>query len=81
MSVRKKFRMFLRGSVFWCQDNDTRKQESLGTKDREEAERFLAAKNEAYRNPAINLQIARAYLMVSDHRAATRSWGMSWGRS
>ena len=26
--------MFLRGAVFWCQDNETGKQQSLGTKDR-----------------------------------------------
>lgn len=66
--------MFLRGSVYWCQDNETRKQESLGTKDRAEAERLLAAKNEAHRNPIINLQIARAYLMVGDPKAALRTW-------
>jgi len=40
----------------------TGKQESLGTADRIEALRFLHSKNEADRQPAINLQIARAYL-------------------
>ena len=49
--------MFLHGSVFWCQDNETGKQKSLNTKDRAEAEVFLAAENEAYSNPIINLQI------------------------
>jgi hypothetical protein len=66
--------MFLRGTVFWCQDNETGKQETLRTKDRAEAERLFDAKNEAHRQPIINVQIARAYLMVGDPEAATRSW-------
>lgn len=75
MSVKKKFRMFLRGSVYWVQDNYTGKQESLGVKDRDEAEQLLQARNEAHRQPIINLQIARAYLSVKDPQAATRTWG------
>jgi hypothetical protein len=66
--------MFLRGNVYWIQDNETRKQETLRTKDRTEAERLLNAKNEAHRQPIINLQIARAYLMVGDPKAAQRTW-------
>ena len=39
----------------------------------EDALRLVNAKNEAERQPVINnLQIARAYLMVSDPAAATR---------
>jgi len=66
--------MFLRGTVYWIQDNENGKQETLRTKDRTEAERLLHAKNEAHRQPIINLQIARAYLMVGDPEAATRTW-------
>lgn len=66
--------MFLRGTVYWIQDNQTRKQETLHTKDRTEAERLLNARNEAHRQPIINLQIARAYLMVSDPQASKRTW-------
>lgn len=66
--------MFLRGSVFWCQDNETGKQESLGTKIRDVAERLLHAKNEAQQQPIINLQIARAYLQAGDPAVATRTW-------
>jgi len=74
MSVKKRYRMFLRGTVYWIQDNETGKQESLRTKDRTEAERLFNAKNEAHRQPIINLQIARAYLMVSDPEASKRTW-------
>src|SRR5262245_28959118 len=73
-NMRRQFRMFLRGSVFWCQNNDTGKQESLGTKDRLTAERLLNAKNEAHEQPIINVQIARAYLLVGDAQVATRTW-------
>lgn len=66
--------MFLRGTVYWIQDNATGKQETLRTKDRTEAERLFNAKNEAHRQPIINLQIARAYLMVGDPQAAQRKW-------
>lgn len=72
--MRKRYRLFLRGNVFWCQDNETRKQESLRTRDRSTAERVLHARNEAHLQPVINLQIARAYLMVSDPAAAKRTW-------
>jgi len=66
--------MFRRGAVYWIQDNDTGKQASLGTKDPREAERLFQARNEAHRQPIINMQIARAYLMVGDPQAATRTW-------
>jgi len=55
--------MFRRGSVYWIQDNFTGKQDSLRTKDHREAQRLLHAKNEASRQPIINMQIARAYLL------------------
>src|SRR5262245_32568575 len=73
--MKQRFRLFQRGrSVFYCVDNLTRKQTSLQTRDRDEALRLLNAKNEAERQPAINLQIARAYLLASDTIIATRTW-------
>jgi integrase len=74
MSVGKKYRLYRRGSVYYIHDNETGKQESLRTEDRIEAERLWHAKNEAQRQPTINIQIARAYLMVGDPKAATRTW-------
>jgi len=72
--MRQKYRMFLRGAVFWVQDNTTGKQESLRTKDRAEARRIFHAKNEAQRQPIINMQIARAYLVVGDPESVKRTW-------
>lgn len=72
--MKSKYRLFRRGQVFWCQDNDTGRQESLRTKDRQLADRFLHARNEAHEQPLINLQIARTYLLVSDPRIGKRTW-------
>jgi len=58
--MTEKFRIFCRASGVWyLEDKETRHQESLRTRDGDEAKRFLQAKNEAHRVPAINLQIAR----------------------
>ncbi len=72
--MKPKYRMFRRGQVFWCQDNHTGRQQSLGTKDRALAERLLHVQNEAHLQPIINLQIARAYLLVSDPQIGKRTW-------
>jgi len=66
--------MFRRGAVYWLQHNETGKQESLRTKDKLDAKRLFQARNEAHRQPVINLQIARAYLMVGDPEVAKRTW-------
>jgi hypothetical protein len=72
--MRNKYRMFRRGTVYWIQDNDTGRQETLRTKDPQEAKRLFAARNEAHRQPIINMQIARAYLMVGNPEAPSRTW-------
>jgi len=73
-NVKTQFRMFSRHGIFYCEDAQTRKQQSLKTRDRREATRLLHARNEAQVNPAMNLQIARAYLQASDPNANTRTW-------
>jgi integrase len=62
------------GGKFYIEDTHTRKQESLGTKDRREAETLLNARNEAARQPHLNLQIAKAYLAGTDSGVSTRTW-------
>jgi integrase len=72
--MKQRFRMFRRGRVYWCQDNQTGRQESLGTKDQNQAKRLLHARNEAHLQPTLNLQIARTYLVASDPEMAKRTW-------
>ena len=72
--MKPKFRLFRRGRVFWCHDSQSGRQESLGTKDRTSAKRLLHARNEAHAVPFVNLQMARAYMMAADPKAASRTW-------
>ncbi len=74
VNMKRRFILFLRRSTFYVEDSRTKKQTSLFTKDRLTAERLLHAKNEAEHQPAVNLQIARAYLAASDPQISSRSW-------
>ena len=58
-------------------DTLTGKRRSLGASDRDAAEQIVLAKNQALRQPVLNLQIARAYLAGSDSGVATRTWAMA----
>ncbi len=62
------------GGMFYIKDTITRKQESLGTKDRTEATALLNARNESVRQPQLNLQIAKAYLAGTDSGGSKRTW-------
>jgi hypothetical protein len=74
--MKQRFRLYRRsrGGRFYLHDSLSGKQESLGTTDRAEAQRLCHAKNEAQHQPAINLQIARAYLAAGEPAIATRTW-------
>lgn len=72
--MNNRYRLFRRGEVFYAQDNLTQKQISLRTKNEHEATRVLHAKNEAHYQPALNQQIARAYLSASDPEMLKRTW-------
>jgi hypothetical protein len=62
-----KFRLFCRASGIWhIEAKQMHEQESLSKWDTTEAKRLFNAKNEAQRHPAINIQIARAYLTATD---------------
>src|SRR6266568_2655588 len=72
-----KFRLIYRGergSTFYCVDTQSGKRSSLKTKDRDRAEQIVLAKNQALRQPTLNLQIAKAYLAGTDSGVATRTW-------
>ena len=64
----------IRGGAFYSVDTTTGKRTSLGTADEDEAQRIIAAKNEAERQSVLNLQIAKAYLAGSDNVMNTRTW-------
>jgi hypothetical protein len=60
--------------VFYWQENGTSNRGSLRTKDRAEAQRLVDAKNEAHKQPTLNLALGRAYLSAHDPRLCTRTW-------
>jgi integrase len=73
--MKARYRLFLRRkSVYYAFDNTTRKFQSLDTKERQEAERLVAGLNEAGRQPAMNLRLARVYLQHSDPAFSSRTW-------
>ena len=74
--IKKRFVFYRRKStgVFYVEDQQTGKQESLGTTSRAEAASMVNARNEANRQPHLNLQIAKAYLAGTDSGVASRTW-------
>ena len=66
--MKRRFILYRRkrGGMFYLEDTETRKQESLGTRNRPEVLALLNAWNESVRQPQLNLHIARAYLAASD---------------
>jgi len=72
--MKQQFIMFKRSGVFYSEDTVTGQQTSLRTKIKAEALVLLNAKNEAARQPNLNLQLARAYLSASDPAATQRTW-------
>ena len=72
---KNKYRLFRRSTgIYFIQDNSTGRQESLKTRNKQEAVTLLNASNEANRQPFLNLQIARTYLMGTDPKMVTRTW-------
>jgi integrase len=77
MLMKSRYRLISRGErgkQFYCVDSETGQRFSLKTKDRDAAEQMVLARNQALRQPALNLQIAKAYLAGTDSGVATRTW-------
>ena len=72
--MKQRFILFRRNGTYYCQDTETRQQLSLRTRDEAEARTLLQARNESFRQPHLNLQLARTYLAASDPLVSTRSW-------
>src|SRR5208283_5925365 len=74
MHMKTKFTLFRRNGVYYSQDTATGQQKSLRTRDEAEASKLVNATNEAYRQPVLNLHLARAYLTASDPAFVERTW-------
>jgi hypothetical protein len=75
--MKTRYILFRRDNgVFYTEDTTSGKQSSLRTRDEAEAKSLLNAKNEAQRQPVLNLHLARAYLTASDPAFVERTWQM-----
>jgi integrase len=72
--MKQLFSLYRRNGIYYAQNNQTGKQESLRTRDAAAAQTLLHSKNEAARQPILNRQIALAYLSATDPEAARRTW-------
>ncbi len=67
--MKTRYRLIRRGvrnGAYYCVDKKTAKRTSLQTDDEDVALQIVEAKNQAQRQPVLNLQIAKAYLAGTD---------------
>ncbi|MEI8288756.1 MAG: tyrosine-type recombinase/integrase [Verrucomicrobiota bacterium] len=72
--MKTKYTLFRRNGIYYSQDSATGQQKSLRTRDETDALKLLNARNEAHRQPVLNLHLARAYLTASDPAFVERTW-------
>jgi hypothetical protein len=72
--MKQRFILLRRAVVHYSEDTTTRRQHTLRTKDEDEALTLLHSKNEAHRQPVLNLHIARTYLSATDPEVSKRRW-------
>ena len=72
--MKQRYRAFRRPwGIFYYEDLVTGKQGTLKTRDRDEAYRLVAAKNETQDGPAFSRQLARVYWKAGESRAHDKS--------
>jgi hypothetical protein len=72
--MRNHYRLYRRDGTFYVRDNQTKKRQSLETKNSKQAAALLATKNEAHQQCALSLHKARIYLLESDPALLKRTW-------
>jgi len=72
--MKQQFSLYRRNGIYYTQNTQTGKQQSLRTRDEITAKKLLDLKNEAGHQPFLNRQIGLAYLSATDPEAAKRTW-------
>jgi len=76
--MQARYRLYRRSNrshgTYYAQDVTTGARESLGTKNKAEAQKLLQAKNEAYIQPVLSRELAKVYLHTLDPDFGTRTW-------
>jgi len=72
--MKRNFKLFRRGMVFYSEEIGTGKRKSLKTGNKREAEQILAAQNATHGNAALRFKMAEAFLSTVDKRLTERKW-------
>jgi hypothetical protein len=72
--MKLAYRLFKRGNIFYSENTITKQQASLRTSSQFEAERLVAAKNEAAKENTLALAVGQIYLSAADPALMTRTW-------
>ncbi len=78
--MKTRYRLIRRGirnNAFYCVDTTTGKRTSLGTADKDTACQIIAAKNQAERQPVLNLQIRQSCGSATTPSARSHTWERS----
>ena len=74
MHMKTKYTLFRRGEVIITPRHRHRQANQLAHQGRNRGRSLLNARNEAQRQPVLNLHLARAYLTASDPAFVERTW-------
>jgi integrase len=72
--MKERYWLSKRGRTFYSLDSVTRERRSLGTSNRQEAQKIIQAKNESHGRPALGFALAKAYIAAYDQTLAERTW-------
>jgi integrase len=72
--MKNRYWLIKRSGSYYAHDSENDRRESLGTKNKAQAQRLIAAKNETVQNTALNLQLGKVYLAGHDPKLTTRTW-------
>lgn len=77
--MKNRYRIYIRGKhsggkVWWIEDNQTGKRESLRTTEKNKALEMLLLRNSPCQQSAFHAQMARTHLLVSNPQNANRTW-------
>ena len=72
--MKNRYWLIKRSGSYYAHDAENGRRESLGTKNKAQAQRLIAAKNETVQNTALNLQLGKVYLAGHDPKLTTRTW-------
>ena len=72
--MKKRYWLIKRRAIYYLIDSESNRKESLGTRDRQEAESLLKAKLDGVNQPQMNLAMAKAYLSSQDEKMTHRTW-------